>query len=143
MLVASTAALRHHPLIIELENLDLCPTDYAVFGSGPMFAHGLHEPSDLDVVARGKALSQAKAYAEMFGGQDGEAITFAGGRIEIYADWQPGTWNVDELIDTAEIVDGVPFVALAHVLRWKRLLRRPKDLLHCRLIEDYLRHPGR
>lgn len=131
--------LHQHPLMRELAALDLPPCDYAVFGSGPMFARGLHDPGGLDLIARDRALSQARSYAEMFGGQKGEAVTFADGRIEVFSDWQPGTWDIDELIDTADIIDGAPFVALEHVLRWKRLLGRPKDRLHCRLIEDYLR----
>jgi hypothetical protein len=46
-------SLRCHPLIRRLNAMKLDPDDYVVFGSAPMFAHGLTDTiDDLDIVAR-------------------------------------------------------------------------------------------
>ncbi len=43
--------LRDNPIIQKLISLDLPKDDFAVFGSGPMFAHGIKDLGhDLDVV---------------------------------------------------------------------------------------------
>ena len=39
------------------------------------------------------------------------------------------------MIDTAEIIDGLPFVRLEHVIAYKQIAGRPKDLQHLALIE--------
>ncbi|MDD5251865.1 MAG: hypothetical protein PHT12_04515 [Patescibacteria group bacterium] len=132
--------LTDHPLIRELLTLGLPPDDFAIFGSGPMLAHGLKEANDLDIIARGMAWQLAQALGEVrrsAGG--GVKAVFANGRIEIFPDWGPGDWNVNTLIDQAEIIDGIRFVTLENVLKWKKMMNRPKDAEHIRIIEDYLK----
>ena len=44
--------------------------------------------------------------------------------------WGIGNFDVEELIDTAEIIDALPFVRLEHVIRYKQIRSSAKDLLH-------------
>ena len=44
---------------------------------------------------------------------------------------------MDHLIDTAEVIDGLPFVRLEHVVAYKRIADRPKDREHLRLLEEW------
>lgn len=136
-----TVLVSRNPLYTQLLDLDLPQGDYAVFGSGPMFAHDLLEsPNDIDLIARGMAWDRLKEIAETFGVQESpHHLSLFGGKIEAFTMWKPGDWDADELIDSAECIDGVPFVQLHLVLRWKRRINRPKDTLHCRIIEDYFR----
>jgi len=46
--------------------------------------------------------------------------------------------TIDTLIDTAEEFEGIKFVTLENVLRWKKLMGRPKDLEHIKMIKAYL-----
>lgn len=128
-----------------LRSLELPTEDFAIFGSGPMYAHGLKDlDNDLDIIARGKAWDKALT----LGAVDKNAfhglgkVELADGKIEItnywFDDLQPGVWDINELIDTAETVDGLKYVTLENVLKWKKLFGRPKDLVHAKLIEDYL-----
>lgn len=121
--------------------LDLPQRDYVVFGSGPMFAHGLLEsPNDIDLVARGLAWERLKEIAVAFGTEvRSDHLVLFSGNIEAFSTWIPGAWDIDALIDSAECIDGIPFVPLHFVLRWKQRMGRPKDLLHCRIIEDHFR----
>jgi hypothetical protein len=131
------ADLTDNSLVMQLLLLGLPPEDFAVFGSGPMMAHGIKEAHDLDVLARGAAWEKAARSAEILpGGFGGRKVAI--GDIEIFDAWAPGEWDVDELIDTAEVIDGIRFVTLENVLKWKKLAARPKDAGHIRLIEEHL-----
>ena len=121
------AALAH------LESLELPQGDYAVFGSGPLLIRGIIDnAADLDVIARGAAWEQAAAAGRLTYLPDHNVTvaSFFGGAITIGTRWAIGDFSVDELIDTAELIDGIPFVRLEHVRSYKRLAGRRKDIDH-------------
>jgi hypothetical protein len=131
-----------HPLIDALLSLELPSEDYAVFGSGPMYAHGLKDLGhDLDIVARGAAWEKAaeKGEIKITESGDDKVIELFDGFIEIFRSWAPGEWDIDALIDEAEEISGIRFVQLEKVLAWKKIKNRPKDAEHIALIEAYLR----
>ena len=132
--------LNNNPLLIELNKLKLPERDFAVFGSGPLFVHGLRTSiSDLDIVARAKAWEKAAGGALPIEAEmGGKIINLAGGLISIYDSWQPGDWNLDELIDTADVVAKIRFVTLPNVLIWKKRMNRPKDQQDIAILEHYL-----
>ena len=113
--------------------------DYAVFGSGPLAARGLiREIGDLDVVARGAAWERAKALGPSSFAPGGDPVVrLGGGDIEVFGGWLG--WDVDALIDRAEVVGELSFARLEDVLAFKLSYGRPKDLAHARLIEEHLR----
>ena len=132
--------LRSNQLLGKLNSLGLSADDYAVFGSGPMFAHGIKDLGhDPDIIARGNAWRQACSTSSpqtaIFGGL---VVNLFNGEIEIFDSWAPGDWDVNDLIDTAEIIEGIRFVTLENVVKWKRLMGREKDQIHIKMIEDYL-----
>ena len=132
--------LRSNQLLGKLNSLGLSADDYAVFGSGPMFAHGIKDLGhDLDIIARGNAWRQACSTSSpqtaIFGGL---VVNLFNGEIEIFDSWAPGDWDVNDLIDTAEIIERIRFVTLGNVVKWKRLMGREKDQIHIKMIEDYL-----
>ena len=61
------------------------------------------------------------------------------GDIELLNGWGPGLWNVQNIIDKAEIIDGLTFVRLEEVLKWKKMMNREKDKKDVEIIENYLR----
>ena len=135
---SAVADLVDHPLLRRLISLGLDDRDFAIFGSGPMLARGLRrDVGDLDVVARGAAWKHACAIGEpRVGPVSGDrAMHFWGGRIEVYARWIAPLLDTDELIDGADVIEGLRFVRLEHVLAYKRALGRPKDLADIRVLE--------
>jgi len=52
------------------------------------------------------------------------------GRITFGNEWGIGDFDVNLLIDTAETISGLPFVRLEHVIAYKRIANRPKDIRH-------------
>lgn len=121
--------------------LQLPPDDYAIFGSGPMLAHRLKiEVRDLDVIARGTAWAAAVRLCPPVAAPSGSGlmVELDGGALQIFSAWTSPDWNVDRLIDEADVVGGIRFVPLVLVLAWKRQSGRPKDLADIKAIEAYL-----
>lgn len=109
---------------------------YAVFGSGPLAVRGLiDEVGDLDIIVRDATWNQVKDLGEiiMYGDDQtvdlGNGLTF--GRSSAYGDF-----NIGQLIEEAELIDGLPFVQLEAVVEFKRLANRPKDLRHLELMSS-------
>ncbi|MEK7164071.1 MAG: hypothetical protein AAB768_02930 [Patescibacteria group bacterium] len=132
-----------HSIIQKLRSLDLSTNDFAVFGSGPMYAHGLKDLGhDLDIIACREAWEMAKKLGKIELTEIGKTpvITLFGGEIEIFNDWDWCGWTPEELVDTAEIIDGIKFVSLEKVLQWKKIFGRAKDVEHVKIIEEYLKN---
>lgn len=89
--------------------------------------------NDLDVICRGPAWEAATALGEVKRFPDGSpCIDLFDGLLTFGITWRYGTFDLDELIDTAEDIQGLPFVRLEHVETYKREAGRPKDLEHLR-----------
>ena len=112
--------------------------DYALFGSGPLLARGwIDHAGDLDVLARGAAWDLAKNtgrldHLEVYGVD----VVTVGEHITIGTSWGIGDFDVDSLIDEAELIEGIPCVLLEHVIAYKRIANRPKDRMHLKVIDE-------
>lgn len=135
--------LPDHPLFRSLKELKLPAKDYVVFGSGPLWVRGIRPGKDLDLLARGKAWKKVKKIGTLESG-DGcsHIIHFAHGRIEVFDQWCTKHCDVDEIIERADIVDGIRFARLEDVLCEKEEMGRVKDKKDIKLVEKYLKeHP--
>ena len=138
-------ALSDHRLFRLLDKLALPPSDYVVTGSGPLLAHGLKANiHDLDLLARGQAWEIASKEGDTIPANSGygRRIVLFQGDLEVFDHWVGGLTDLDAMIDSAELIEGVPFMSLADTLRWKRGLGRAKDLADIRLIERRLSVPS-
>ena len=115
-----------------LRSLELPAGDYAVFGSGPMIVRGMVEATnDLDIITRGAAWERVQEIGTLVAFDDNNPyVDMFDGRITFGITWKYGEFDLDELIDTAEIIDGLPFVLMEHVITYKQAAGRPKDLEH-------------
>jgi hypothetical protein len=59
--------------------------------------------------------------------------------FEAHANWDFSTYapTLQHLLNTANIIDGVPFANLNEVSKWKAAWGRPKDLADVALIDEY------
>lgn len=113
----------------------LPPGSYAVFGSGPLAAHGLiDEVGDLDIIVVDAAWGRVKHLGtiEMHGD---DPVVDLGNGLTFGRSWAYGDFDIERLIQDAETIDGLPFVRLETVLEFKRIAARPKDLRHIELVE--------
>ena len=124
-----------------LRSMGLPAGDYAVFGSGPLLVRGIIESvNDLDVICRGPAWSRARELGPLVDLDEEEVriVSTHDGAITFGITWGYGSFDLTDLIDTADIMLDLPFVRLEHVIEYKRVADRPKDRIHIDLIEQYL-----
>lgn len=117
----------------EVKKLKLPPDQYAVFGSGPLAIRGLRENEDIDVLVKPELWEElAKKHKPL------KECLIVIGNIDILKHWKPWLTDVNKLIDAADIIDGIRFVKLEHVLEWKKKRGKEKDKKDIELIEEYL-----
>ena len=117
-----------------------------MFGSGPLLVRGIiDEVGDLDVVCRGVAWDRARELGEVHRLEPYgvEVVALDEGRITFGMEWGIGAFDVNELIDTAELIDGIPFVRLEHVVAYKRIAARAKDVAHLAALDRWRAAPQR
>lgn len=126
-----------HPYVARLVELALPIGDWALFGSGPLFLRGwIDEIADLDVLSRGLAWEKARETGKLTTLPDGNPLIEIEPGITVGQTWAYGSFDIDELIETAEMIQGVPCVRLEHVVSYKKLADRPKDRVHLAAIES-------
>ncbi len=125
-------------LLERLRGLNLPSDQFALFSSGPMAVRGLREPGDLDVLVSKNLwdkLSQKYSVEESWHGGKIRAIAE---EIDAY-DATAAPISAEELIERADIIDGVRYVKLEDVVAAKKIEAREKDLRDIEIIEEYLK----
>ena len=120
-------------LFERLRSLQLRRDDYAVFGSGPLVVRGVIEATnDLDVLCRGEAWETVCRLAPPQHDRqwDVELVSLYDDRLTFGTTWAIGEVSTNDVIDTAEIIEGLPFAKLEYVVEYKTTSGRPKDLAH-------------
>jgi hypothetical protein len=120
-------------LFERLRALDLAAKDYAIFGSGPLAARGIIATcNDLDVICRGAVWQRVRSAGEIvyLHQYNVEIVTMYQETLSFGTQWGIGDFDTDVLIDSAELIRGLPFVRLEHVISYKKIRRSPKDLVH-------------
>lgn len=129
------------PLFDQLRELKLPAGGYAVFGSGPLAIRGIIPvTNDVDVICNAATWARVSRLGrvEYLPEYDVTIVTMADGALTFGTKWGIGNFDVDELIATAEIVDGLPFVRLEHVISYKQTRSSEKDLRHLDALEKFL-----
>lgn len=132
-------------LISKIRELDLPFGQYIVVGGAVLAAHGIRETSDLDIVvtpALFEALLQKGWPLDGVYEQKWNRKRLKEDAIEIYPDMylekQQVLLDIQEAIDHAEIIDGIPFQTLEHLLMCKTDTGREKDMSDVVAIRNYL-----
>lgn len=126
-------------LLKELSTLNLPKDQYAITSSGVLAAHGIREANDLDVLVTDdlwtKISQQYSINKELL-------FKIEIGNIEILgpgsAFRDQGIASINEIINSAEIINGYPFVKLNLIKQFKAKLGRDKDLKDIALIDQFL-----
>ncbi len=132
-----------------VRSLDLPEGSFIVVGASCLAVKGIRPSNDIDIVVtqavfdliRGRGWEIDPVFKEKW---NRERLTH--GHFEVYNDMvlekEGKRFSAEELIPTAEMVEGVPFLSLPDLIRFKRDSARSKDLDDIVLTEDYLRtHP--
>lgn len=122
----------------EVKNLNFPPGQYAVIGGGVMSAHGIRNYGDIDLIVNRDLFEKLKKQG--WTPVQGKKNVLKNGNYEVDADYKYGAYQPDheELIRNAEIIEGVAFIRLNELIKFKRALGRDKDKKDVELIEQYL-----
>ena len=123
----------------QVKSLGLPAGSYAVFGSGPLAARKLREARDIDIIVTEELFKKLSGEGswEPFDTMD-RRTGLKKDDVSIFYTWAPDSWDIDELIADAEMIDGIPYVALKTVRDWKVIRDQPKDREDIALIDRYL-----
>ena len=120
-------------LFDQIRRLNLPPGDFAIFGSGPLAIRGIIPVcNDLDVLCRRKAweIVRSMGKIEFLPEYDVTVVTMCEHSLTFGTEWGIGDFDIDQLIDTADIINELPFVQLEHVIRYKKMRFSEKDVQH-------------
>lgn len=124
-------------LLSELNKLNLPKDKFDIFGSGPISIRGLRKANDLDILVKPELWNELRKKYKI---SDDKKIIV--GDIEIFNNWLPWFNDINKLIDTADVFDGIRFVKLRYVVKWKKAMNREKDKRDIKLIKEYIKNAG-
>ncbi len=127
-------------IFFKVKKLNLPFGEYAVFGSGVLEAHNIRKAKDIDFIITKNLFQKLKNSGWTESKYNDKIIEFNG--FQALHDWSYKEYkpNTNELIKNADIINGIPFVQLQEVYKFKKAMGRPKDLVDLKLIEKYLKY---
>lgn len=126
----------------KVKSLELPTKDYAIFGSSRLYLCALSDTvHDIDIIARGQAWEKACTLGPVESpiSKRGDMVRLFDGEVEISNEWTYGPWDIDNLIDTADKIDNLPYVTLENVLKWKIKRRGKNDDIDIKKLQNYLK----
>jgi len=113
-----------------------------IIGSGILDQLGIRQSADIDVAARSEVLEKLAhddGWIEKVDKHQRQYLVKYDGSVEIWDGWEIDGRIVeyDELLGYAVEYDGVKFVNLDFLRRWKKWRGREKDIQDVRLIDEW------
>ena len=133
-------------IIAKVKALDFPEDEYIVVGSGIMDMYKLKQAHDIDIVVSKNLFQKCKkkgwdsvsyTYQEKLG-QD----YLQKGDIELYLDVNCGEKfrpTLEELLNRKKVFEGIPFIGIRDLLKFKKSYNRPKDKDDIKIIEAFLK----
>ena len=123
--------------LYQIDQLKLPLKKYAIWGSGPLAIRNLRKAHDIDIVVK-RDLWEELSNKYWVEGPKHNVIRI--GDMEIWNDCLNLSNKLEEIINSAEIIEGYPFMKLSYVVEWKKYYNRDKDLHDIELIKQYLKN---
>lgn len=124
----------------KVKKLNLPLGEYAVFGSGLLEVLHIRKVDDIDLAISKEIFDRFKKEGWEQSPKSNEILVKE--PFEAFYKFTSKNYNpnVPKLIKEAVIINGVPFVRLEEIIKFKKSFGRPKDLVDLKLIEKYLKY---
>lgn len=130
--------MSNHDLFQRVREMKIPLGKYALFGSAPLGIRKLRDCHDIDIIVTEDLWDKYKSKNWEIRAMPHASQYLWNNGVELWKDWKPGNWDIQKLIDEAEIIDGLPFVKLEHIVEWKKLHSREKELKDIEIIKKSL-----
>jgi hypothetical protein len=130
-------------IVSRIKDLNLPMGQYVVFGSAVMEVHGIRPAKDIDIVIDQGLYQELKrrGWRRKWNFKrvlTCKALQFENNEAFTNLYWKDYRITTGELINNAELIDGVPFMSIQDYLLYKKHLPREKDKKDVILLENYL-----
>lgn len=130
-------------IIKKVKALNLPLGKYAVFGSGALAVRGIRESEDIDLVVTPEIYKKLKidGWKEEIWPSGRKRLSNGSFEVSEDVDFRFAcAYNPDiiKVLSEAEIINGIPFVSLDEIVRWKKAYGRDKDKKDLKLIGEFL-----
>ena len=127
-------------IIKKIKNLELPFGKYVVIGSGILEPLGIRIASDIDIAALPELHEQLRLTGQWKEELRHNKIFLKRNAIEINPrlSWSNYQTTTQEAIASATVIDGIPFMNLVELCKFKKALGREKDIKDIQLIDEYL-----
>ena len=136
---------KNNKIFAEVRKLEFPLGHYAITSSGPLGISGLRLIGDADLVVDDYLWKElSKKHNPIIEDGSPKKIVLANGLVEVlhegsfYYNYQPEDPSIDEQIETADVIDGLPFVSLKYIKYFKQKIGRDKDKKDVVLIDKFL-----
>lgn len=127
-------------IVSKVKSLNLPLGSYIVFGSCPMAIAGIREAVDIDFLVSETLFEELRKNGWRQIEKSTRDKSLIKDNFEAHSNWDFKSYKptLKHILESADIVEDVPFASLSEVLKWKTASGRPKDLIDLKLINEYL-----
>ncbi len=128
-------------IIERIKELNFPTGQYVIIGSGPLEAMGIRSAHDIDIAVTPELFETLRASGEWEEEERYGKIFLKRGSLDINPElsWSDYPTTTKEAIASALVIDGVSFMNLEELKKFKTALGREKDKADIALIESYQR----
>lgn len=125
----------------KLKSLNLPADQYVVISSGILDVLGIRKANDIDLSITKELHDELRKTGDWEEDVRYGKVFLLKEDIEINPEvsWDDYKTTTKELIETAQVIDGINFMNLEEVIKFKKALGREKDFKDIELIEEYLK----
>lgn len=127
-------------IIKKIKELNLPNDQYVVIGSGTMAALGIREANDIDMSVTEELFDKLKQSGEWEEFEKYERPFLKKDVFDINKSlgWEKYSITIEEANKSALFIDGIPFMNLDELIKFKTAMGREKDFKDIELIKEYL-----
>lgn len=131
-------------IVEKIKTLNLPPEQYVIIGSGPLAVLGIRQAADIDISVLPELHKKLRESGEWKEEERYKKIFLMKDGVEINPElsWPGYNTSTAEAIKSAMFIDGIPFMNLQELKKFKLTLGRDKDIEDVGLIDNYLQKIG-
>lgn len=127
-------------IIERAKKLNFPPGKYVIVENGPLEALGIRQASDIDITVLPELYARLRATGEWIEEERYGKIFLKKEKVDIIPQlsWSEYPTSTEEVVAGAMVIDGIYFMNLRELKKFKKALGREKDFSDIALIDEYL-----